>query len=325
MFNPLNWCKEGLSLKGKIIIAVLSLIIVIGGGYGAFKFYNFKENNPKFCISCHLMQPAYNVWSKSVHKGLNCHDCHHLSIEDQNKLLIAFILKRPTAVPNLHGRVIVNFEVCITCHWKINPKFKNAKQINRSTMHAVHVFREKFECVQCHGYITHEFKPSARFCVKCHKERTVHGTGMEGLACLNCHTDRTPTLLPGRKKCLFCHGGERIRKELIADGTLDVRNFMPSPQIIKKATKIDVPKDAPMQFDCYQCHKPHKNAVADWSNCLTCHSNIMLVGQHKRHIQDMGLQCKQCHRPHAWKVSKQVAKKVCVTCHEYRDPMRFLK
>ncbi|HDO23304.1 MAG TPA: hypothetical protein ENG86_10755, partial [Nitrospirae bacterium] len=79
MLKKPQWVKEGLTLKGKIITVVLLLVVIIGGSVVAFKFYNFTQNNPKFCISCHLMQPAYNAWSKSKHKGINCHSCHHLS------------------------------------------------------------------------------------------------------------------------------------------------------------------------------------------------------------------------------------------------------
>ena len=30
---------------------------------------------------------------------INCHDCHHLSVKELNGLLISFVLKRPTVVP----------------------------------------------------------------------------------------------------------------------------------------------------------------------------------------------------------------------------------
>ena len=79
---------------------------------------------------------------------------------------------------------------------------------------------------------------------------------MGNLPCLNCHTDRMKDLKPGRKKCLFCHGGEQVRKELLADATLDVKHFQPSPETIRKAIKIQIPKDAAMQFHCYECHNP---------------------------------------------------------------------
>ena len=152
----------------------------------------------------------------------------------------------------------------------------------------------------------------------------VHGTGMEKLPCLNCHTDRTRDLKPGRKKCLFCHGDESVRKELIADGTIDVKVFQPSPATIKKAIKIKVPADAPMQFNCYECHKPHEAVRPDWGNCLNCHVNIPNVGKHGLHVKSMGMKCKECHKPHSWRVTNESAKKDCVKCHEYKEPKKFI-
>jgi len=325
MRKGLQWLKEGIPLKGKIIIALLMLVIMIGGGVVAFKFYDFTQNNPKFCVSCHLMKPAFDAWAASEHSEINCHDCHHLSIPEANRLLVTFVLHRPKSVPPRHGKIIVPWEFCIKCHWEKDERFENAKPINKSRMHAKHYFMEQIECSQCHGYIVHRFTAEERFCVRCHKDKEVHGTGMENLACLNCHTDRTSNLKPGRKKCLFCHGDESVRKELVADGTLDVTHHSPSDETIKKAKKISVPADAPMQLYCYECHKPHSKVRPDYGTCISCHEQIINVGKHKMHIEVVGMQCTQCHKPHFWRVTPKVAKEACTSCHEYREPMRFIR
>ncbi|MGE5893506.1 MAG: cytochrome c3 family protein [bacterium] len=325
MFKKLQWLKEGISLKGKIIIALLLLLIMVGAGIVSFKFYDFTQNNPKFCVSCHLMKPAFDAWVESEHKDINCHDCHHLSIPEANKLLITFVIHRPTSVPARHGKIIVPWHYCIKCHWEKDERFPNAELINNSRMHAKHYFMQQIECARCHGYITHKFNVEERFCLQCHKNKEVHGAGMEGLACLNCHTDRSADLKPGRKKCLFCHGDESVRRELISDGTLDVKHHQPKPETIKKAVKITVPKDAPMQFYCYECHKPHAKVRPDYGTCISCHPQIINVGQHKTHIEVVGMKCVQCHKPHSWRVTPKVARESCTSCHEYREPMRFIK
>ncbi len=325
ILRPFRWLETGMPLKGKIIIAVLLLVLLVGAGYGSFRFYDFTQNNPKFCVSCHLMKSAFDAWDKSEHKNINCHECHHLSVPEMNALLINFVLKRPTVVPPRHGKIIVPWKFCIKCHWEKDPRYPNAPMINKSTLHARHVFMEQTECSKCHGYIVHKFTPDPTFCVKCHQGKVVHGIGMTGLACLNCHTDRTTNLIPGREKCLFCHGGPDVRKKLLADGTIDVKHYQPSQETINRAIKIDVPVDAPMQFYCYTCHKPHSQARPDWGVCLTCHNNITEVGKHNLHIKVVGMKCKECHKPHAWKVTKDSAKKDCTKCHEYREPKKFLE
>jgi hypothetical protein len=93
----------------------------------------------------------------------------------------------------------------------------------------------------------------------------INGVEFIILARLNCHTDRTKDLKPGVKKYLFCHGAEKYRKELLADATLDVTHFKPDEQTIRRAIKIDRSENGPMQFNCYECHKPHKSVRPDWA------------------------------------------------------------
>jgi nitrate/TMAO reductase-like tetraheme cytochrome c subunit len=326
------WAKdrlqEPLSLKAKVLILSLTLVIVGGGGFIAYKFYDFTQNNPKFCVGCHLMQEAYDSWAKSEHKKLNCHECHHLTIPEQNQLLISFVMHRPNKVPERHkGQVIVGSHTCNECHTS-----EKAPRINKSLFHAKHVYMEQLECTYCHGEVKadksglHHFLPTEKFCLKCHPGKAVHGEGMGGLACLNCHTDRTKDLRPGRKKCLFCHSGdENVRKELRQDATMDVRYFQPDPATLKKAIKIVIDDNAPMQFYCYECHKPHTQGKVrpTSAHCLSCHGNIPKVGKHKVHL-GMDMQCKDCHKPHVWRVTDASAKKICTQCHEYRSPKAFL-
>lgn len=320
--------KEPISLRAKLIIIALVLVIVFGGAFIAYKTYNFTQNNPKFCTGCHLMEPAYTSWATSEHKTVNCHDCHHLSVPELNRLLISFVFKRPNTVPERHKeQIIVDQKHCNQCHTS-----GKAESINKSRFHARHVYMEQIECTVCHGELKpdksglHRFLPSEKFCAKCHKNRQVHGVGMGGLACLNCHTDRTPDLKPARMKCLYCHGtDEKLRKQLVAEGTIDVRFFQPSAALINKATKIKFNEKSPMQFFCYECHKPHTPGKVrpTSAECLRCHGDIRDVGKHKIHL-NMDMQCKDCHRPHIWKVTDETAKKDCVTCHEFKSPKAFL-
>ncbi|HBH61197.1 MAG TPA: hypothetical protein DDX85_05545 [Nitrospiraceae bacterium] len=320
--------QEPLSLKAKILIIALILVIVGGGGLVAYKFYDFTQNNPKFCVGCHLMQEAYDSWAASEHKMLNCHDCHHLTIPEQNQLLISFVMHRPNKVPERHGKIIVTTDTCNQCHTTAK-----APRINTSLFHAKHVYMEQIECTMCHGEVKadksglHHFLPSEKFCQKCHAGKAVHGEGMGGLACLNCHTDRTKDLRPGRKKCLYCHSNDKtLRKELQDDATLDVRYFEPTQATVSKAIKIVYDTQAPMQFYCYECHKPHTQGKVkpNSTHCLGCHPQIPKVGKHKTHL-DMDMQCKDCHRPHLWRVTEATAKKDCTQCHEYRSPKAFLQ
>ncbi len=316
--------KRRIPFRGRLIIIVLGLVIIIGGSVVAYSTYDFTQNNPEFCNKCHIMEPAFQSWEKSEHAGINCHKCHHLSISELNQLLVSFLVRRTESVPVRYGKVIVPWKYCISCHWEENREFPIAKKINSSRIHARHYFMEKIECSKCHGYRLHKFTLEEKYCLECHKGREVHAKGMEELACLNCHTDRQVDLKPGRKKCLFCHGDENVRRELDTGDTIDVKHFRPSDEVIKHATKIKVSKDSPMQFFCYECHKPHDQVRPDYGTCLSCHPQIINVGKHKTHVQNMGLECTTCHMKHTWRVTEKNAQTICTECHEYKDPMSFI-
>jgi hypothetical protein len=341
MFNAFTeWFADKLTPKAKIIIAVGALCFTVVMGAAAYRINDYFENDPKACFACHVHDEANKQWAKSEHAGINCHECHHSSKKDQVVQMYRFAFLGQRSVSPRHGEVIVPRRLCLRCHWEKDEKFPGAPDISRSQYHAKHVFLEKIECTKCHGYKTHKFTMEERYCVTCHQDKelqphdeTAHAASGKGtkaclpmgsLPCFNCHTDRTKDLMPGRKKCLFCHGSEAVRKELIADGTIDVKHFQPRAETIKRATKIHIPAEAAMQFHCYTCHNPHVKARPDWNTCtVRCHSTVADVGKHEMHLQ-MDMKCKDCHRPHIWKVTPEQARKDCVRCHEYRDPKAFL-
>lgn len=332
MFNPFKllekaivWFTVSISARTRAIIMVFTLLFIVGMGFTAYKINDYFENDPNACNMCHVHDAANKAWAKSVHHDVNCHQCHHSTKLEQMTQMYKFAVLGQKTVSPRHGAIIVAWKVCIECHWDKNKNYPNAPQVNKSRYHAKHVFIEQIECSKCHGYVTHQFLPDARFCVKCHKDKEVHGAGMEGLACLNCHTDRTKDLKPERDKCLFCHGGDKVRQELIAGGSIDVKYFQPSAELINKAIKIKVPDNAPMQFYCYVCHKPHAKVRPDMGVCMQCHKIQTNVGKHGLHIKTMNLKCVDCHQPHIWRITPEQAKTTCTKCHEYRDPKRFIE
>ena len=342
LFNNFTaWFAEKLSPKAKVIIAIAALGFVIIMGTTAYKINHYFEHDPNACFACHVHDEANKQWARSEHANINCHECHHASKKDQVVQMYRFAFLGQRTVNPRHGEVIVPRTLCLRCHWEKDEKYPAAPDISKSRYHAKHVFNEKIECTKCHGYRTHKFSMEERYCLTCHKNKELRphdavaqakdakGTEaclpMGTLPCFNCHTDRTKNLMPGRKKCLFCHGSESVRKELLSDATIDVRHFQPKQETIQKAIKIQVSADAAMQFNCYECHNPHIQARPDWANCtVKCHANVPNTGKHDIHLQ-MNLTCKDCHKPHIWKVSPAQAKKDCVSCHEFKDPREFLK
>jgi nitrate/TMAO reductase-like tetraheme cytochrome c subunit len=318
--------EEGLSVKAKLLILVLAILFIAVSGFVGYSVFDYTQNNPRFCVSCHLMADAYTAWELSVHKGVNCHDCHHLSVAEMNELMYNFVVHRPEEVPDRHGKIIVPWKYCVSCHWEENEEYEDAPMINGSKIHAKHYFTEQIECSKCHGYKAHMFVPEERFCLQCHEGVEVHGSGMEELACINCHSDAQADLRPERAKCLFCHGTDEDRSTLLTkEGRTDVHHFTPDKKVVRSATKIDVPADAPMQFDCYKCHHPHNQVRPDIATCKSCHSKQEQIGKHSLHVEGMAMQCVQCHKPHIWTVTEKEARESCSGCHEYKPPADFIR
>lgn len=322
-----KFLQEGLSPKGKMIAAAVLLVVVVGGGIVGWKLWDFKENNPKFCVGCHLMDEAYDKWAVSAHKDVNCHECHHLTFIEQNMLLVNLIMKNPKEIEDRHGKVIVPWKYCTQCHWDKNEHFPNAVNVSNSPMHAKHFFMAQIECSKCHGHTPHEFKATSDLCVSCHPDKgEIHG--MEGMECLGCHTDKTLNLMPNRDKCLTCHGSKAQREKIAAQPpTGDVKSFTADQAKIDIASRMSTfPEDAPMKFECNVCHKPHtKIKLVAPADCLKCHAKQLSVGKHGMH-KDSGFTCLDCHKPHEWRVSKATLKSSkCTMCHEAGNPKNFLQ
>ena len=314
-------------MKAKALVFVITLAFVVVSGFIGYSVFDYTQSNPRFCVSCHLMSDAYTAWQDSVHEEINCHDCHHLSVAEMNQLMYSFVVHRPTELEDRHGKVIVPWMYCVSCHWEESEEYPDAPKINESKIHAKHYFAEKVECSKCHGYKAHMFVPEERFCLQCHEGVEVHGDGMENLACLNCHSDAEVDLRPDRSKCLYCHGTDEDRAKLIADSgdRMDVDHFTPDAEMIGKATKITVPEGAPMQFDCYKCHQPHSKVRPDFGTCKSCHTKQEQIGKHGLHVTSMGMKCVDCHTPHVWTIDEKQARTKCVSCHAYKSPASFLQ
>jgi len=278
-----------------LLLFLISLTIIIVG----YRYYRHTQENPEFCLSCHLMKEAYKTWEKSKHSDIICQTCHRLSLIEQNKLLIAFVTGTKS-VRETHGRQ-KPWQACKECHF---PDIEQGAISDSKTFgHARHVFTKKINCSECHiggasnssGGL-HEFKPESDACLKCHKDRLVHGLGMEGLQCLNCHTfSKEPSQkLVSERRCLECHGN--IQRSGVM-GSLR----------------------------CFDCHKPHAKIKLEGADCLgRCHSHELEVGQHKLHIEKAKVDCLYCHRAHTWRVGRELATRICTKCHSYREPSRFV-
>jgi len=277
-------------LKG--LLLALVLIVAILGAVVGYRYYRYTQDDPQYCASCHLMKEAFTEWYKGKHRDIICQTCHQLSILEQNQLLVAYVVKgdkKPFS--QTHGRV-KPWKGCKKCH--MDEASQGSRTLTQSYGHARHVFMQRIDCKVCHEGKVHSFTPNEIACQDCHKDKGVHGIGMEAFSCLRCHSysEKAPSMIP-IDRCIKCH--------------------------------VSAAQKGPMSnLLCHQCHKPHGKIKPTSEMCAgECHANESSVGQHGFHIKK-GLRCLDCHRAHLWIVSKDRSKILCNKCHPYKDPMLFI-
>lgn len=240
-------------------VVVLVLLLLTG-----FRAYGYTQNNPQFCLSCHLMETPYQLWQTSQHKSVNCHSCHEASIKGSLSQVFKQVTKHPTEITK---HAVVPSATCQSCHTGKGPT--GAKDITGTNVHVIHVERQKVECTTCHSTSLHRFEAPENICQKCHQayvpggEKAEKARGMQNLACSSCHdlVGKSGALVPNRATCASCH---------------------------QQAPTLGLHKvGMHAQSDCWVCHQVHVEPQPSRAPCQTCHTDS------QNHFP--GVTCRTCH------------------------------
>lgn len=296
------------SLKLGLGFALGGVILLSSGG-GAYGWHYMQHDNG-FCTGCHVMGPAYQRFTQSVHDSLQCHQCHQQSIFASMRQLYLWVAERPAEI-GPHSKVPNG--VCAGCH--VNGDPKKWKIISATAGHRTHLESDSsvlkgIQCVRCHGQEVHHFVPVDSTCGQSQCHTNVHielgkMSQQTDLHCVTCHqfTAKVPqlatydsakgTLVPNVKQCFGCH------------------------QMRAMLASFDPTKD-PHRGTCGMCHNPHNQTraaeAAKTCTSAQCHSTWrnepFHVGAQHRAVAGPG-NCLVCHQPHIWKVDPSD----CAGCH----------
>lgn len=257
-----------------VAAAVLTAALLGTGAYSVVRGYDYTMNNPAFCRSCHTMEEAWTRWQTSEHRKVTCHDCHRASIVESTRQVVTFVVRQPHRVGK---HAVVPNAVCARCHESGDPRWR---QVAATAGHRIHEQQRHIECVTCHAPSIHRFRPPTEVCGTCHVaqtrgERVVKIRAMADQHCTDCHEFLRPDspLRPGRQTCLECH------------------RLTPGAAALW-------PRDAPMQFACSQCHRPHEQARPVVA-CKACHEEPR-PDLHTPEVLET-TPCTICHVPHRWR------------------------
>jgi hypothetical protein len=171
-----------MSKSGIMLFALLVSVVILVTGY---RYYAYMNEDPGFCLICHMTEEGYRSWERSEHHLIACQECHTLSLLEGNKLLLSYYVAGNTDVESTHGRERP-WEACPDCHGR--EAAQGSLTFRESFGHARHVFMRDIACKQCHAHREHLFRPESENCRSCHADKLVHGMGTAGLYCLNCHS-----------------------------------------------------------------------------------------------------------------------------------------
>ncbi len=263
----------------------LLVMLVAGIGMGAFAEYSMQ---PDFCRSCHLMEPYYQAWHESTHKGINCTLCHF--------------------EPGMEGMLWGKFQassqavkfITQTYGSKPHAEIKDTSCM-RSGCHERRVLEGKVEWevpTSRGGRITIKFDHTP------HLQETRRG---KQLRCVSCHSQivQGQHLVVTLDTCYLCHMKdlEHGRHEETIGGCQSCHE--PPQQDIRLATGMFNHLEYTSKgVECQNCHADviRGDGAVMRQTCWNCHNREEQVRKyddppflHKTHVTDHKVECSSCH------------------------------
>jgi hypothetical protein len=305
------WQKiKALLYRFRIPLLIIIPTAAVAASYGGYRAWDYTQNDPNFCTSCHLMDDAFGRWQKSGHRDVNCHTCHPGDIASNLHQLYMTVTHAPKTVEK-HAEVPAS--ICSSCHRSGEERWT---QISETPGHKIHFEEHKIECVTCHAPAVHDFVPNDAMCQKCHGDKIIELAGMAQNHCTSCHDflgDAERGLLAAEETCGGCHvakaGSEPATKVSWHD-SLDCTNCHPVHDREAVTAAFAGPKVDGNAVACGACHEDQAEmAEAGPSGhlaCTTCHT---------AHADPPGeAACRDCHTPQAEAVP-EADHHACQDCH----------
>jgi len=159
-------------MKKYIIGTVLVCVgIILSFPLFSISYYTMvRTSTPRFCASCHEIQPAYNAWKTSTHVNnaqgfvADCMDCHLPAPHDTFNFFYAIFLhffggKYDREKNRLIAYATFKNEQCRKCHRNILyiPNNRGAMLAHRDVIYARPGYEKR--CVDCHKNLVHVPRP----------------------------------------------------------------------------------------------------------------------------------------------------------------------
>jgi len=301
-------------ILGAGVVAAAVLVTV-----PAASFY-FETGNGRRCTSCHEMQPLYDKWAGSSHRGIACGKCHgdafttdvsfHMTNARRAYAHLRNDLPEQIAFPNRQALAMT--EQCQSCHrqefaaWQAGPHSATYARIFLDKKYnAENLLMD--DCLRCHGM---QFEGGVEALVTPVDRKgpwrltDAKLAGMPSMPCVTCHEmhrEGQPMNKAGEKGTV-AGPAQEIARPSLALFDRRTRQYIPVADLSLPAM-FDGTRAVKMSNDrrqalCYQCHAPLSTGQVGSGDDRTG------MGVHE------GISCVACHAQHG-----QTTKASCATCH----------
>ncbi len=278
--------KKRLWIAGTL--PVFALLVAVPG---ARVYYG---TNGASCTRCHEIEPDYDTWRASSHRGVTCDQCHggSLSLNNLDRLQLHVRGEIPEQIHLRNADVQAMIDRCRACHrqefadWQAGPHSSTYKRIFFDKKH-----NEKTpladDCLRCHGM---HFEGGIRDLPAARLE------DRPAMPCLSCHQLHRQG--PQLKKDL----PREISRPSLAFFDRRTQSHVPVARLalpaIKEGDRAVRMSPDHRQALCYQCHAPLAGMQArsgDDRTGLGVHEGISCLACHQRHGEKTAASCDTCH------------------------------
>ena len=265
-----------------ILLALLAVLLVVGGVALAGLWQ--VSASPKFCNSCHIMEPYVDAWKASSHKDVTCVQCHY--------------------PPGFRDTLWVKFQaITQVAKWATqtysSKPFAEVEDASclRSGCHATRGLEDK-------GVVT--FKRGIRFEHRPHLDAATMG---RQLRCTSCHAQIVVEnhFEVDQGACFTCHfKGQKGDRELTPVGGCTSCHQPPRGDIVMGSLRFSHEEVVRRGVACQNCHLEVVQGRGDAprERCLTCHNQRDKMERygdtkviHAAHVTERTIECTRCHTP----------------------------
>lgn len=129
--------------------------------YALFQIGYVATSGPSFCAKCHEVEKYVLSWEQSVHKNLNCLECHQprgeLGKFHAKARGLNYVFQHFSGDYTIPTRAVISEQNCLICHLGDNENFPNTPRLNNTAkINHYESIKQSESCLDCHREAGHD-------------------------------------------------------------------------------------------------------------------------------------------------------------------------